>query len=99
MTKLEAIELERKCDELMCECLHTDCCSVSMALTGKLKVEFNGDYITLTDDYSDASYINFSGFYYDLKDCINAIVRCVEANMAMFDELMWSYKNISSLEE
>lgn len=98
MTKLEALELENKCDELMSAYLHTEC-SVSMALTGKLKVEFNGDYITLTKDYKDASYINFTGFYFDLKDCIDAVIRCVDANRALFDELMWSYENISNLEE
>ena len=98
MTKLEALELEKKCDELMSSYLHTEC-SVSMALTGELKVDFCGTYITLTKDYKDASYINFVGFYFDLKDCIDAIVRCVDANRALFDELMWSYENIRSLEE
>lgn len=98
MTKQEAIKLENKCDKLMSEYLHTEC-TVSMALTGKLKVKFNGDYITLDKDFNTASYINFTGFYYDLKDCIDAIVRCVEANRALFDELIWSYEHISSLEE
>ena len=92
------MELEKKCDELMSGHLHTEC-SVSMALTGKLKVEFGGDYITLTKDYKDVSYINFTGFYFDLKDCIDAIIRCVDSNKALFDELMWSYENISSLED
>lgn len=98
MTKLEALELEKRCDELMSSYLHTKC-SVSMALTGKLKVEFGCDYITLTKDYKDATYINFTGFYWDLKDCIDAIIRCVDANRELFDELMWSYENISSLED
>lgn len=98
MTKLEALKLEKKCDELMSEYLHTKC-SVSMALTGKLKVEFGGDYITLTKDYKDAAYINFTGFYFDLKGYVDAIIRCVDANKTLFDELMWSYENISSLEE
>ena len=98
MTKIEALELEKKCDELMSAYLRTEC-SVSMALTGKLKVEFGGVYITLTKDYSDASYINFTGFYFDLKDCIDAVIRCVNANKTLFDELMWSYENISSLED
>lgn len=98
MTKLEALELEKRCDELMSSYLHTEC-SVSMALTGKLKVEFNGGYITLTKDYRDAEYINFTGFYFDLKNCIDAIIRCVEANVVLFDKLMWSYENISSLED
>ena len=98
MTKMEAIELENKCDKLMSEYLHTEC-TVSMALTGNLKVEFNGDYITLDNNCRTASYINFTGFYYDLRDCIDAIVRCVDANRALFDKLMWSYEHIGSLEE
>ena len=98
MTKLESLELEKKCDKLMSEYLHTEC-TVTMALTGKLKVEFNGDYITLTKDYNTASYVSFTGFYNDLRNCVDAIVRCVDANRTLFDELMWSYEHISSLEE
>lgn len=97
MTKEYALELEERCDKLMSEYLH-DVCTVSMALTGRLKVEFNGDFITLNKDYTDASYINFCGDYSDLKDCIDAIVKCVEANAALFNELMWSYSHISELE-
>ena len=46
MTKQQAIELENKCDELMTKYLEEPCV-VSMSLSGRLKVSFGENYITL----------------------------------------------------
>lgn len=98
MTKLEALELEKKCDELMSEYLDRDCC-VSLALTGRLKVLFgDGDYITLSKDNKSASYVNFQGYYSDLEEYISTIVRCIEENNDVFNKLIWSYENLNELE-
>lgn len=97
MTKQEAIELEKKCDKLMSEYLKEDC-SVSMALSGRLKVQFGDNYITLTED-STASYVKFYGGYSDLENYIQSIIKCVEENEDVFNELMWSYKHISEIKE
>lgn len=99
MTKQEAIELEERCDKLMSEYLDQDCC-VSLALTGRLKVLFgDGDYITLSKDNKSASYINFQGYYSDLEDYIDEIVRCIDENVDVFYRLIWSYENLTELEE
>ena len=58
MTKQEAIELENKCDELMSKYLQEEC-TVSMALTGKLKIEFGSNYLTLDADKKVASYVKY----------------------------------------
>lgn len=98
MTKQEAIELENKCDKLMSEYLNEDC-TVSMALSGRFKVKFDDDYITLTKDISTASYVKFHGYYSDLEEHINSIIKCIKENIDTFNELIWSYEHISEITE
>ena len=97
MTKQEAIELENKCDKLMSEYLKENC-TISMALTGKLKVEFDGNYITLDKKLGETCYVKYQGYYEDLTDIINKAFFCVEDNEDMFDKLIWSYEHIRELE-
>lgn len=97
MTKREAIELENKCDELMSKYLQEDC-TVSMALTGKLKVGFDGNYITIDRKLGEACYINYTGYYEDLTDIINKAIFCIEDNEDMFDKLIWSYEHMTELQ-
>lgn len=97
MTKQEAIELETKCDELMSEYLGNTCC-VSMAFSGRLKVSFGDYYITLSKDNMTASYIKFHGYYSDLEEHIDSIIRCINENKDVFDKLIWSYEHINELE-
>jgi hypothetical protein len=96
MTKQEAIELENKCDELMTRCLKEDC-QVSMALNGRLKVYFDDGFVTLNKD-NTPHYIKFTGFYDDLAEHINKIVKCIEDNAGDFEQLMWSYEHVRELE-
>ena len=97
MTKQEAIELENKCDELMSEYTGKDC-SVSLALTGKLKVEFDGrNYITLTKKWMEVDYINYAGHYETLLEIVQAATICIEENKEDFDKLVWSYEHITEL--
>ena len=98
MTKKEAIELENKCDELMSEYLGEDC-TVSMALSGRFKVKFGDDYITLTKDIGTASYVKYHGYYSDLEEHINLIIKCIKENTDIFNKLIWSYEHIREIEE
>ena len=98
MTKQEAIELENKCDELMSEYLDEDC-SVSMALSGRFRVKFDDNYITLTKDISTASYVKFHGYYPDLEEHINSAIKCIKENIDIFNKLIWSYEHISEITE
>ena len=98
MTKQEAIELENKCDELMSEYLDEDC-SVSMALSGRFKVKFDDNYITLTKDISTASYVKFHGYYSGLEEHINSAIKCIKENIDVFNELIWSYEHLSEITE
>lgn len=97
MTKQEAIELETKCDELMSEYLGNTC-RVSMALSGRFKVSFGDYYITLSKDNMTASYIKFHGYYSDLEERIDSIVRCINENRNIFDKLIWSYEHMNEVE-
>lgn len=96
MTKQEAIELENKCDKLMSEYLGNDC-NVCMALSGRFKISFGDNYITLGKDNQSASYVKFHGYHSDLAGHINSIVRCIEENKDIFDELIWTYEHLSEL--
>ena len=97
MTKQEAMELEIKCDKLMSKYLDNDCI-VSMALSGKFKVSFEDIYITLGKDNKSASYVKFNGYYSDLEEYINLIIRCIDENKDMFDKLIWSYEHMNEIE-
>lgn len=96
MTKQYAIELENKCDKLMSKYMDYDC-TVSMVLSGRFKVKFGDNYITLSQDNKSALYIRFNGYYSDLEEYIDAIVRCISENKDLFDELIWSYEHLSEL--
>jgi hypothetical protein len=99
MTKEEAIQLENRCDKIMSGYLDKSC-TVSMALTGKLKVVFNdGDYITWNMAHNCADYVSFVGFCNDLIETISMIKECIEDNRDIFEQLLWSYNHPYELEE
>lgn len=99
MTKEEAIKLENRCDKIMSGYLGREC-TVSMALSGKLKICFNdGDYITWNMSCNDVNYIHYVGFYYDLVETIGKNKECVNDNRDIFDKLIWSYEYRRELEE
>lgn len=99
MTKAEAIELENRCDKIMSGYLGMPC-TVSMALSGSLKIELNdGDYITWKMSSNRVDYINYVGFYSDLEDDINNIQGCISENYDIFKDLMWSYEHRGELED
>lgn len=98
MTKEEALKLENRCDKIMSGYLGKSC-TVSMALTGKLKIEFDdGDYITWSPIRNDVDYISYVGFYSDLVDKIAQIKECIDDNRDIFTDLMWSYNHRNELE-
>ena len=99
MTKEEALRLENRCDKIMSGYLGRSC-TVSMALSGKLKVEFNdGDYITWNMTGNHVDYISYVGFYSDLEDDVHMIEACVSDNYDIFSNLVWSYEHGGELEE
>ena len=99
MTKQEAMKLENRCDKIMSGYLGKKC-TVSMALTGKLKVEFNdGDYITCTTPCFGVDYVSFTGCYDDLVEKIKQVKECFEDNLDIFNQLLWTYHHRSELEE
>lgn len=99
MTKQEAMKLETRCDKIMSGYLGRSC-TVSMALTGKLKVMFNdGDYITMKRVYDEPDYISYTGDYDDLKEKIANVIECLSDNKDVFDQLMWSYDHRRELED
>lgn len=92
MTEKEALEIENRCDEVMSEAIGEKC-TVSMALTGRLKVNFDQNYFSLNKDFEGASYMNFHGDYQDLLSYIAEACKCVSDNKELFDKLIWSYNH------
>jgi hypothetical protein len=99
MTKDEASRLENRCDKIMSGYLGKSC-TVSMALTGKLKIEFDdGDYITWNMTVNAVDYVSYTGFHSDLLDIIMKVKECIDENRDIFVSLLWSYNHRTELEE
>ena len=96
MTKTEALEIEKKCDELMSNALSWDC-NVSQALTGRLKVAFDSNFINVSSDFSEVQYVGFHGYYEELITYCRKILQCLNENRELFEKLMWSYSHIMEL--
>lgn len=98
MTKQEAQELETLCDSLMSHYLQEHA-GVSLALSGKLRVDFEDGFINISSNFKDIDYIRFVGFYSDLQEYIEKAITCINDNKGIFMKLLWSYDHMSELEE
>lgn len=100
MTKQEACKIEETCDALMSHYLKTEC-EVSMALTGKLKIYFDDNYITVNRMRQELSvdYVRYVGFMDDLQEYINKAFLCLTEHSDTFNMLMWSYDHRRELTE
>ena len=99
MTKKEAIKLENRCDKIMSGYLGKEC-TVSLALSGKLKTEFNdGDFVTWNMTTNQVDYVRYIGFYNDLVETVAKIKECLDDNRDIFMNLVWSYSHRDELEE
>ena len=98
MTKEEAIRLENRCDKIMSGYLGRSC-MVSLALSGKLKIEFDdGDFITWNMTCDSVDYVNYAGFYDNLVETMSKVKNCIDDNRDIFNELIWSYNYRTELE-
>lgn len=98
MTKEEALKLENRCDKIMSGYLGRSC-TVSLTLAGTLKVEFDdGNYITWNMTGSNAPYVRWVGFHYQLNEDIAKIKNCIDDNRDIFKKLVWSYEHRNELE-
>ena len=98
MTKTEAKVLENRGDKIMSGYLGEEC-MVSMALTGKLKIEFSDGFITWNMTCNSPDYVSYIGDYNSLNEAISKIKECIDENRDIFELLLWSYHNRNDLEE
>lgn len=102
MTKTEVLFLELACGSLFREC--GDYVQISMALSGKLKVEFEGHIRTncITFDINgQPDCIEFTGRAENLFNAL-AVIKSVcadEENRKMLERLKWSYEHLTELTE
>ena len=99
MTKKEALELERKCDNLLSEATGYTC-TVSQALGGNLRILFGENNISLSKhDLDTPEWAHYIGDYGELQSFISSVCVVIRNNKEIFKKLMWSYANIRELEE
>lgn len=98
MTKEEAIKLENRCDKIMSGYLGMPC-TLSLALTGKLKVEFDDNFITWSMARNEVDWVWYVGFYDDLLEYTGKINTCISDNRDIFEKLVWSYEHRCELED
>jgi Zn-dependent M32 family carboxypeptidase len=92
----EAIELQTKLEDILND-IFEEGVELSMALTGKLKVSIDSNYICFNKDYKTVDYIRYEGDYNILIDYINKLISVFDYYKSDFDNLMDSYENISKL--
>ena len=99
MTTKEAIELEKKCEELINKSLSITNCTLSFTLSSRLRISTNTEYYILSKDLERIDYFNFVGFYEDFAETCDNILTVVKENIEDFKKLYWSYDHIKELEE
>lgn len=98
MTKKEALELETKCDNLLTKATGYTC-SVSQALGGNLRIQFEENNITINKyDLDTPEWVHYMGDYSELQSIISRVRVAIRKNKELFEKLMWSYANIRELE-
>lgn len=91
MTKQEAINLESECEKLLSDALGREC-TVSMVLTGNLKVEFGENCVSISKyDFFTPDYIGFHGSRGYLEEAIGKIQKVFSENKDKFRLLLASY--------
>lgn len=99
MTTKEAIDLEKKCEELINKSLDITNCRISFTLSSRINIGTGTEYYILSKDLEHIEYFNFLGFYDDFTENCDKILTAVKENIEDFKTLYWSYDHIKELEE
>ena len=101
----EALELQKEIDSKLTKAVRkvtqsaTDEAQISMALTGRIKVEYRDGYFNFNREDLSVSYFKFQGDYDDFIDLRNGISKVLATNRADINLLMNSYDNRRNLKE
>ena len=96
MKKNEAIALEALTEKRLKSAIERDV-TVSMALSGNLKVDFDDGYICFRPDSFAAENLSYTGDYVSLMLYVDNIRRSFVANQDDIKRLIWSYENRTKL--
>lgn len=96
-THKEAIELQTKLENIVKDVLKEDKIEFSMALTGRLKVSIDSNYICFNRDFNTVDYIRYTGDYNELNEQIEQLLEVFAIYQSDFDSLIDSYDDISKL--
>ena len=98
MHKSDAVALESTCEQLLSDATKMNC-TISMALSGNLKIQFGSSYITISKhDMCTPAWINYSGDYEELQQFIRDVQRTIKDHADEFDALRFSYEHINMLD-
>lgn len=99
MTTKEAIDLEKKCEDLINKSLSITNCRISFTLSSRINIGTGTEYYILSKDLERIDYFNFVGFYEDFAEACDKILTTVKENIEDFKTLYWSYDHIKELGE
>ena len=101
MTKQEAIQLEKDCENFIKDNLEEDgFVEVSMTLTGRLSVRLNDNKICFNPNNNwKTEYVSWNGDYRDLKLTQKKIKHLIREFSSDFEKLIWSYEHRTELED
>lgn len=99
MNKLEALGLECVCEQMFTNDFNKP--ELSMNLTGRLKLSWDGNYVVFDVNTGGATYINYVGDMGDLLIACEAIKKVVDDpdNNVKLRALLWSYDNQMGLRD
>ena len=98
MTEKHAMALEALMEKRLKLATEKDI-EISMALTGRLKIDFDGCYINLNRKDFTIDYMRYTGSFHDFTELHGIICRTLEAYREDVDELIWSYDNRNELKK
>ena len=97
MTKKEALELERCCNNELSKETGKNCIA-SMTLNGNLKIQFGKNSISFNRRYLySPEWVDYAGDYDELQSFIGLALDVIRENNEMFKMLMWCYENVREL--
>lgn len=97
MTKSEALALQKRCEGYFDGIAGYHGVELSMSLTGKLKLSFDGNYVTFNDS-GVIDYMSFVGFWCDLGKIMSFLPKACDRCAEDLQRLKWSYEHIGELE-
>lgn len=107
MTKQEAIDLEKQCEDLLVDALNkadlinteSDLLTVGLTLNNRFRIVIGSNAYLFNKDLKALDWFQFTGFYSDFDNIVFILKRTIREYKSDFEKLIWSYENRRELED